>query len=164
MCIRDRLGSSSQAITGTNEPLIRDATAEEAARKRKALNEPDHVEEYEMEDSTSAKKQRTAASSDSNSKQTGTDDVVARDKAAAAAAARVEQSRSRGVGSLSTLSELEAEATKQAAKGTRDCFGAEAASKLRKQLAASQSASSSSGQPASTSGCLLYTSPSPRDS
>ena len=83
--------------------------------------------------------------SSSGSKHKGNDDV-ARDKAAAAATTRAEHARRRGVGNLQTLAELEAETAKQETKGTRDCFGTEAAAKLRKQLAATRSASSSSGQ------------------
>ena len=143
----DELENSSHNMTDAKKPFSHDATTEETTKKRHAANESDHVKKYDLEDSTSGKKLRRegGTESSSGSKHKGNDDV-ARDKAAAAATTRAEHARRRGVGNLQTLAELEAETAKQEAKGTRDCFGAEAAAKLRKQLAATHSASSSSGQ------------------
>ena len=60
--------------------------------------------------------------------------------AAVAADKRADTARNRGVGNTKTLAAMEAENAKRTATGTQDIFGAQVATKLRRQLAASRSA------------------------
>ena len=134
------IAAASNTEPSRSEPVVRDATEEETAAKRRALAEPDDVEEMGDMDARfppeSSRNDTATPSSTRNSK----DCVDAKEKQAQqanAAEARASNTLKRGIGDLATSAELETEAAKQKAAGTREYFGASAATKLRKQLAAS---------------------------
>ena len=121
------IGTTSKIIDGPEEPVIRDATGEESAKKRRALNEPDQVEDIDMGDPVPNKRQRTT---ETPSAETAKAVDILKEKSVTAATARAESSRVRGIGNVNAMSEMEAEAARQAAAGTGDCFGASAATRL----------------------------------
>ena len=136
--------------TAVTDPVIREATAEEASRKVRVLSEPEKVEEVDMENATPSEIEREGRNTSSAEvsvlqKDERTKDVM-KGKVDDAAAKGAQSSSSRGTGSLIALSEVEEEAAKQTAAGTNHYFGASAAARLRKQLATTRAAASSSSR------------------
>ena len=157
---------ASPAVERSAEPLIREATMEEAVAKRKQLAEPERVEEVgDMDKLLRSKQARTEQSTvgshtvdllcdscgekvclpwcagpTSVSGRQGARETfpdALRNKSASAAEERTQATRFRGVGDQPTLREQERETRKQNAAGTQEYFGASVAAKLRKQLAVS---------------------------
>ena len=133
------------------EPLIRASTIEEATAKRRALSEPDHVEEIDMDKLESSGRTKQCASSsqtidepETSSKRANGPVGDVSEKAADAAAARALVAKKRGLGDPSVQSAQEAAATRHAASGTGDCFGASAATRLRRQLEAARATTKAS--------------------
>ena len=155
----DARRARNTSVSNKNEPLIRRTTDDEETAKRKALTEPDDVQEVgDMDALIPSKRMRATTVANSDEEQPyrekhadggedGSKEDKARttdgtrEKAADKAEARAMAARGRGVGDLS-------EAAKQEAAGTRGYFGASAAAKLRRQLAASLASSKRSSNEA----------------
>ena len=88
---------------------------------------------------------------DSDTRGNGTARKVS-EKAADAAAMRALVSRNRGLGDPSVQSAQEAAASRHAASGTEDCFGASVAAKLRRQVEASRATTTTGSHPSITIG------------
>ena len=103
--------------SGPDLSVTDNVTAKESAKKRRTLNEPDETNIAAVKNCVISKEKQG--------------------QQASAAEARARILLKRGIGDLATLTELESEAARQKAAGTHEYFGASAATKLRKQLAAS---------------------------
>ena len=116
------IAAASNTESRKSEPVIRDATEEETIAKRRTLTEPDDVKEMGDMDARFPVQSSRVHTATSSSTQNPKDCVDAKEKQgqqANAAEARARNTSKRGIGDLATSTELETEAAKQIAAGTR---------------------------------------------
>ena len=127
--------ASNKRKERSDEGRVKHPTRTKASDSRSSqpLQKPPDIREVSRDPNQPLLKRRRIAASDSTPKR----DCNGSDLQANAAEARARNLLKRGIGDLATSAELETEAAKQIAAGTREYFGASAAAKLRKQIAAS---------------------------